>query len=707
MKTMRTFIFDEMSEVGTSIKKENLENITVAQANISKEIRQVHDKAMKKKKEIEETFQEKLKTYENSDMAAKFLPDFLLDIGRQIETWFDLDKEQILSKIRGTIKRKENDNQKRIFNKTITSKAQEAVASFHTKNKAICDTDIDNKFEDLFEDWKKEANKLDKDMLQKKNEKKNVLEESSQNTLFSKASKNLEVNNSTIASKLQHQDNLQQLAQKIVVHSKDLKLKSGWNPLDGIFSNPSKLDIEEACKYKSQFISDFEKEIEKYENDSDANLVRLLDNTLDEVFKLKNVIIVNDWCFTPKYILNLAIYIYAKGKLDLLSILEKQFSKNSLVHYLEKGIQKFRKDFRNDCKAIDMDIRLGNLIFEDILKEVIEMKMKQKLGQLVYEHILESKIFMHKSNMMFYLHKDLLDASWAKVYEFCKDYKKHVADWIENKIQIGCNENDFLENKIKERENTAIDSTIDICQKIFNEAKEYTSSAWFELLKKSLDCYTEQKLLLNAANLENRIANIKNLDTVSRQMIKNLNDYKSNISRCEEVCNPKKFLESLPFNPIEEVMKSRMGCTEQCPFCGSVCASGLSCNDTKLNHVTELHRPQGFTGMNDNDSKKLDRSLCSTSVSTDMRYRGVRGFKEWRNYKDVATDIPDWTIKPQEGEAQEFWQHLFAKHHENIASHLSVNPADIPDGWKTVTKQRALDNLNNMYALKSVIHREE
>ena len=51
-------------------------------------------------------------------------------------------------------------------------------------------------------------------------------------------------------------------------------------------------------------------------------------------------------------------------------------------------------------------------------------------------------------------------------------------------------------------------------------------------------------------------------------------------------------LESLPFNPILNMVNERMGCSAQCPFCGSCCNNGIDCIGTKQKHMVELHRPK-------------------------------------------------------------------------------------------------------------------
>ena len=70
----------------------------------------------------------------------------------------------------------------------------------------------------------------------------------------------------------------------------------------------------------------------------------------------------------------------------------------------------------------------------------------------------------------------------------------------------------------------------------------------------------------------------------------------------------------------------------------------------------------------------------------------------YRLWKDVPVDIWDWVIEPSPGaQAYEFWQHLFAKHHEKLAEMKDLKPAKIPSGWNAITKEMALVNLATIY----------
>ena len=55
--------------------------------------------------------------------------------------------------------------------------------------------------------------------------------------------------------------------------------------------------------------------------------------------------------------------------------------------------------------------------------------------------------------------------------------------------------------------------------------------------------------------------------------------------------DPIQFLKKLDFNPIEELINEKFGCTQQCPFCHVSCDNGFTCDGKNRRHTSERHRP--------------------------------------------------------------------------------------------------------------------
>eukprot|EP00092_Neocalanus_flemingeri_P003730 GFUD01004010.1.p1 GENE.GFUD01004010.1~~GFUD01004010.1.p1 ORF type:complete len:2638 (-),score=679.59 GFUD01004010.1:412-8325(-) len=703
MSTLRTFIFDEVFKIGNNVKKDNLENIKQANSELKLGTLKVRSNVLEKQcTEIEEKFVERQKTVENPDMAAKFLPEFISDMRRKVDSWVETDENQILNEILGMIKTNENIIAHQEFKRTIASQALAVVTKLHDNNEAVDDTVIEDEFTGLFDQWQRVAKDKDKASLSKRDTDISQMESFSQLILFERAAQRLHKKNETIMQQLEkHGVNIISLEPT----AKDLK-QTGL--LKSLFGSPEYLDIKKADELKTEMFRNIEKSFKKASQCSDAN-VKVLDDLMDEILNMFTKEVSNGWFFKSDYILDFLIYVHLQGKQKLREIIEEQFSKNSLVQHLENERKTLLDNFSEDIKATDRDARLGTVIFQDILLEVIAMKTKSGLGQKIYNDILKSKFFLSKSYLMFYLHKELLQATGKQVHKFCNQYKSYVEEWIQNKMIVFCEENEYLSKQVESRTKNAVEIVIETVQKALKDAQANKSTpfAWFELLMNNLtkdDDYSKElkekqtvfEIRIKPKTGESDKIKSLDLDTVSTKMIEGLNEFKSNISQLESD-DTKTVVESLSFNLIENLINERIGCTAQCPFCGSVCDHGIDCAGINRKHVVELHRPQGLGGMRFLATHMLVTSNCSTDVSTDATYRGVRGVEEGRYYKNVATDIPDWTIKPETAEAQEFWQRLFYLHNKEIAEIAGAEPANIPIGWSNVTEERALTNLKVMY----------
>ena len=84
--------------------------------------------------------------------------------------------------------------------------------------------------------------------------------------------------------------------------------------------------------------------------------------------------------------------------------------------------------------------------------------------------------------------------------------------------------------------------------------------------------------------------------------------------------DPISFLKDLDFPPIEEIIRQRFGCTEQCHLCGASCSNGFECDGTNRKHTTELHRTPGLSGWHQKNTKKLTFAICSSEVASDNSY---------------------------------------------------------------------------------------
>ncbi|MGH0159806.1 UNVERIFIED_CONTAM: hypothetical protein FKN15_037695 [Acipenser sinensis] len=70
-------------------------------------------------------------------------------------------------------------------------------------------------------------------------------------------------------------------------------------------------------------------------------------------------------------------------------------------------------------------------------------------------------------------------------------------------------------------------------------------------------------------------------------------------------------------------------------------------------------------------------------------------FKEYRTY------YPDWNIAPDSSvEASDYWKYVLTTFNERFAVEYHAQSADIPETWKTISKDQALKSINEVFNMK-------
>ncbi|MGH0171591.1 UNVERIFIED_CONTAM: hypothetical protein FKN15_061190 [Acipenser sinensis] len=163
----------------------------------------------------------------------------------------------------------------------------------------------------------------------------------------------------------------------------------------------------------------------------------------------------------------------------------------------------------------------------------------------------------------------------------------------------------------------------------------------------------------------------------------------------------KKKLDSLPFKPQDELFKRVFGCGKQCPFCKVPCEAG---GKDHSEHHASVHRPQGlgryqyffffFRG-------KLAVNICTTGVQSDIKFSNINTGGKFHPLKEYRTYYPDWNIAPDSSvEASDYWKYVLTTFNERFAVEYHAQSADIPETWKTISKDQALKSINEVFNMK-------
>ncbi|XP_068099974.1 interferon-induced very large GTPase 1-like [Hyperolius riggenbachi] len=147
--------------------------------------------------------------------------------------------------------------------------------------------------------------------------------------------------------------------------------------------------------------------------------------------------------------------------------------------------------------------------------------------------------------------------------------------------------------------------------------------------------------------------------------------------------------------PQDELFRKVVGCGEQCPFCSVPCEAG---GGEHKEHFATIHRPEGLGRTRWITDKTLLTDICSTCVVSDCRFKNADTREEWHPYKEYRTIYPDWAIQPDPSiESSDYWKYIFVQFNEQFAVQYDAKPADLPDGWKDINKNQALQSLKAVF----------
>ncbi len=142
-------------------------------------------------------------------------------------------------------------------------------------------------------------------------------------------------------------------------------------------------------------------------------------------------------------------------------------------------------------------------------------------------------------------------------------------------------------------------------------------------------------------------------------------------------------------------------CWHRCPFCSVVCSNTIENHDE--DHSAVFHRVNGVNGTTFKDTTNLCVWVCTTSVAGSDRYFYSSASDDktilYREYKKAKGDLAKWSITPDLTELP-YWKWFvckFQKHLEKYYKKTFDGPGKIPPEWKNLSKQDAIESLNNKY----------
>uniref|UniRef100_A0A3B4UM51 Up-regulator of cell proliferation-like n=1 Tax=Seriola dumerili TaxID=41447 RepID=A0A3B4UM51_SERDU len=454
--------------------------------------------------------------------------------------------------------------------------------------------------------------------------------------------------------------------------------------------------VIESC---TQFIDDKVKTNGDYHDSFTKDLLEKIDTSLSPSNNRHKT--------TTQFEIDLKLHICGIASRKFLQMHRKFLSDNDPRTQLEKYKSQYLSDFLDLYKETDHCQRKATDFSRFCIKPAVEEYINRSLGVDIVDEILTSSHSAEYSSRSFFQYsilKELLEKEDFKSFvKYIGNYEIYVKNLIFQHILQKMSKDNTL-CKLKNK-NLQV-----ILQKITRAIKQASKGVDGVLLPDNKESIT--KLINNMRKYLIKDISISVEDTettlfqIQSTCHKFINSLKISIKDLkyllhEEFSNSENITETLkklPVKPQDELFKQVFGCGHQCPFCKVPCEAG---GKEHKQHHAAVHRPQGLGRYRYRDTDKLVATLCTTDVHSEGRFRNTDTRGEWHPYKDYTTYYPDWHIPPDNTiEASDYWKYVLVQYNDRFAQEYKALPADVPEAWRKITKEQALNGLKDAFNIK-------
>ncbi|XP_078508717.1 interferon-induced very large GTPase 1-like isoform X3 [Lissotriton helveticus] len=393
-------------------------------------------------------------------------------------------------------------------------------------------------------------------------------------------------------------------------------------------------------------------------------------------------------------------------KLHILGNAAKVFQKMHKDFVRENDPQSCLENFKSQYFSTFKDLYLrkdecrkrAKDFCEQCLKPALNDYIERRLGLEIVEDILHhGHSFKYSSRTFFQfdlLYNLLENNSFERYREYICNYEGFVKQYIFEHIRNHCSKMGSL-NMLE----TSILSTITKrVQEVIQSVREKQHETVSEFLE--VFCITLQKeLVIPKGSLEVILfQNTANIDQFSEDVCFFLTELEQHILMERTNSDIREKLDHLPYKPQDELFRKIFGCAKQCPFCKAPCEAG---GKEHKEHFASVHRPQGLGGVQNEPTRDLVFSLCSSDVVSNSSFRHSATLFQWHPYKDYRVYFPDWCIQPDASiGASDYWKFIFRQFNKKFADFYSALPANLPVGWEEITIKQAQKSIKEVFRVK-------
>ncbi|XP_058871840.1 interferon-induced very large GTPase 1-like isoform X2 [Acipenser ruthenus] len=436
-----------------------------------------------------------------------------------------------------------------------------------------------------------------------------------------------------------------------------------------------------------QFVSAKKTSKTDYHETYTTELLKMIDNKLKEIEKLKT---------NSQFEVELYLHICGFAAREFQTMHNQFVIANDPRNQLEKSKPQYCSDFIDLYRKKDQTSKKAREFTERCLKPAVREHINKALGLDIADEMQTGAGSVKYSTRSYFQHsmlKELLEENdFIKYVSFIGDYEDFVKRWILNCIIEHLSKGNTLSELQKKRFKT-------ITKKIQAAVEKKETSRNIKTISEFLDnvCSILSRDIVISTKDLGLILDNASVEEFTAHLEYYIDDWMKTFEFFQRG-NIAEELKSLPVKPQDVLFEKLIGCGKQCPFCKVPCDAGGKDHDK---HHATVHRPQGVGRYRWSHSRHLCVDLCSTNVQSDVKFCNSDTEGKFHPFKDYRRFYPEWNIAPDPSiQASDYWKYVMTAFNEQFAEEYNAKPADIPDGWKNITKEQALKSINEVFNVK-------
>ncbi|XP_033933422.1 up-regulator of cell proliferation-like [Pseudochaenichthys georgianus] len=411
--------------------------------------------------------------------------------------------------------------------------------------------------------------------------------------------------------------------------------------------------------------------------------------------------------FQPKFEIDLKLHICGIASREFLQMHRHFLSARDPKIQLEKYRPQYLLDFIDLYKKVDHCQRKADDFVRLCIKPAVEEYISRHLGTNIVDQVLAGRHSEEYSSRHLFqsnIQEELLQKEdFQSFVKFIRKYEICVKDLIFQHILEEMSEDKALCKLKSQNLKVIVNKITDATERaskgedgvLLPDNKESIT----ELIK-NMHRYLTKDISLSEEAEKTALFQIQSTcHPFKESLIKSLSEMNEQLQ--EEFSKSQDITETvnkLPTKPQDELFNRVFGCGQQCPFCKVPCEAGGKKHEK---HHAAVHRPKGLGGYRIEDSEKLVETLCTTDVNSERKFQCADTNGEWHPFKEFAKIYPDWLIPPDyTREASDYWKYVLVKYNDRFAQEYNAKPADVPEAWRSITREQALKGLKEAFNIK-------